>query len=104
MFFPTLKKTGLERITVTDFPGLDRRESAQVNGFREMENLCSDGYPALRTRQARALVAETAKPNGLTAKDALIWVDGGQIYVGGLAAGPQLTDGEKSLEIGRAHV
>lgn len=97
MFFPTLKKTGLERITVTDFPGLDRRESAQVNGFREMENLCSDGYPALRTRQARALVAETAKPNGLTAKDALIWVDGGQIYVGGLAAGPQLTDGEKSL-------
>ena len=75
MFFPTLKKTGLERITVTDFPGLDRRESAQVNGFREMENLCSDGYPALRTRQARALVAETAKPNGLTAKDTLIWVD-----------------------------
>lgn len=97
MFFPTLKKTDLEMVTVTEFPGLDRREAAKAGGFREMENLCAEGYPALRTRPARGLAATVQKPNGLIAKDALIWVDGRRIYVNGLAAGPELTDGEKNL-------
>ena len=97
MFFPTLRKTDMETVTVTEFPGLDRREAAKAGGFREMENLCSEGYPALRTRPARGLAGTAAKPNGLTAKDALIWVDGKRIYINGLAAGPELTGGEKSL-------
>ena len=97
MFFPMLKKTGLERVTVTDFPGLDRRETAKIGGFREMRNLCGEGYPALRTRQARGLTATVTKPGGLTAKDALIWVDGTRLRVNGEAAGPVLTEGEKDL-------
>ncbi len=40
MFFPTLKKTDMEKVTVTEFPGLDRRESVRMGGFREMKNLC----------------------------------------------------------------
>ena len=97
MFFPMLKKIGLKKMTVTDFPGLDRRETARIGGFREMRNLCGEGYPTLRTRQARGLTATVTKPGGLTAKDALIWVDGTRICVNGEAAGPVLTEGEKDL-------
>lgn len=97
MFFPMLRSTKLQRVTEVDFPGLDRRESAAALGFREMENLCSEGYPALRTRPGRGLVEALEKPNGLTAKDALLWVDGKHLYMNGLAIGPELTDGEKDL-------
>ena len=97
MFFPMLKGTKLQRVTETKLPGLDRRESAAVLGFREMENLCSEGYPALRTRPGRGLVETLKKPNGLLAKDALLWVDGKHLYMNGLEVGPELTDGEKSL-------
>ena len=97
MFFPTLKKTDMEKVTVTEFPGLDRRESVRMGGFRKMKNLCSEGYPALRTRPARGLSATVEKPEGLIAKDALLWVDGRRIYVNGLAAGPELAEGEKQL-------
>ena len=97
MFFPTLKKTDMEKVTVTEFPGLDRRESVRMGGFRKMKNLCSEGYPALRTRPARGLSATVEKPEGLIAQDALPWVDGRRIYVNGLAAGPELAEGEKQL-------
>mgnify|MGYP004561628653 FL=1 len=97
MFFPMLKSTRLQRVTETKLPGLDRRESAATPGFREMENLCSEGYPALRTRPGRGLVETLKKPNGLLAKDALLWVDGKHLYMNGLEVGPELTDGEKSL-------
>ena len=97
MFFPMLKGTRLQRVTETKLPGLDRRESAATPGFREMENLCSEGYPALRTRPGRGLVETLKKPNGLLAKDALLWVDGKHLYMNGLEVGPELTDGEKSL-------
>ena len=40
MFFPTLKKTDMEKVTVTEFPGLDRRESVRMGGFRKMKKLC----------------------------------------------------------------
>ena len=100
MFFPTLKKTDMEKVTVTEFPGLDRRESVRMGGFRKMKNLCSEGYPALRTRPARGLSATVEKPEGLIAKDALLWVDGRRIYVNGLAAEPELTarEAQKSME------
>lgn len=97
MFFPMLKSTRLQRVTETKLPGLDRRESAATPGFREMENLCSEGYPALRTRPGRGLVETLKKPNGLLAKDALLWVDGKHLYMNGLEVGPELTDGEKNL-------
>ena len=97
MIFPMLRKTGLEKVTVTEFPGLDRREAAKTGGFREMRNLCAEGYPALRTRPARGQAAAVARPGGLTAKDALIWVDGTRIRINGQAAGPVLTEGEKEL-------
>ena len=93
MFFPMLKGTKLQRVTETKLPGLDRRESAATPGFREMENLCSEGYPALRTRPGRGLVETLKKPNGLLAKDALLWVDGKHLYMNGLEVGPELTDG-----------
>ena len=97
MFFPTLKPADLRRVTMDVFPGLDRRESAEPGGLREMENLSSDGYPTLSTRPLRGLMQTLQAPNGLLCKDCLYWVDGTQLYANGLAVGPTLTSGEKQL-------
>ena len=98
MYYPTMKTLRQQRVTVKAFPGLDRREQAEPGGFWEMENLCSDGYPALEVRKRRAVAATVEKPNGLLGKDTLLWADGTALYVGGTkVTGPVLTDGEKQM-------
>jgi len=49
------------------------------------------------TRPARGETAVLSKPNGLTCRDALVWVDGTALYVGGEKTGLALSDGEKQL-------
>ncbi|MBE6990208.1 MAG: hypothetical protein E7426_05635 [Ruminococcaceae bacterium] len=97
MFFPRLTAPALRRTAVTAFAGYDRRTPLQPGAFAHTENLCADGWPALTVRPRRAVAATLHRPNGLTAKDALIWVDGGTLYINGLATGLQLTDGPKQL-------
>ena len=97
MYFPRLTVPAQRRNTVSAFAGYDRRSPISEGAFAHMENLCADGWPALTTRPRRGLVTTLGSPNGLTAKDALIWVDGGTLYVNGLATGVALTDGPKQL-------
>lgn len=97
MYFPKLTVPAQHRTTVSVFGGYDRRAGAADGTFAHMENLCADGWPALATRPRRGLVTTLTAPNGLTAKDALIWVDGATLYVNGHATGVQLTDGPKQL-------
>lgn len=62
-----------------------------------MENLTGAHYPALAVRSRRSAAGTAVKPGGLTAKDALIWVDGTALYVGGIKTGLVLTEGLKQL-------
>ena len=62
-----------------------------------MENLWSSGYPALETRPLRRTVTQLTKPNGMTEKDGLFWVDGTALYVNGAKTGLVLTDSRKQL-------
>ena len=62
-----------------------------------MENLTGAHYPALAVRSRRSTAGTAVKPGGLTAKDALIWVDGTALYVGGIKTGLVLTEGLKQL-------
>lgn len=62
-----------------------------------MENLSGGAYPTLSVREKRKTIAALDKPNGLTAKDCLIWVDGRTLYINGAAIDLTLTDGEKQL-------
>lgn len=84
-------------VTVSSFLGLDRRARGELGSFREMENLTSDGYPTLTVRPRRGLAGQAESPGGIAAKDALIWVDGHTLYVGGVATELVLTEGSKQL-------
>lgn len=97
MYFPKLNAPRQSRVTVNRFPGLDRRPRGQEGSFREMENLCAQGYPTLTVRRPRGIAGSVTAPGGLTAKDGLIWVDGHTLYVNGSAAGLMLSEGKKQL-------
>ena len=97
MFFSRMKTPQLHRITVNRFGGLDLRDRPAENCPAAMENLCSDGEGALRTRPKRSVVTQLAQPGGVTDKETLIWVDGHTLYVGGVAVGAVLTAGEKQF-------
>ena len=87
MYFPKLNAPRQSRVTVNRFPGLDRRPRGQEGSFREMENLCAQGYPTLTVRCPRGIAGSVTAPGGLTAKDGLIWVDGHTLYINGSATG-----------------
>ena len=97
MYFRKLTAPALHRVTVNSFPGLDRREGAAAGSFAHMENLCGDGWPAMKVRPRRGTVTTLSAPYGLTARESLIWVDGHTLYVGGHATGLVLTEGEKQF-------
>ena len=97
MYFRKMTAPGLHRLTVDRFPGLDRRTGAAPGSAWEMTNLCADGFPALQVRRRRGTVAQLAAPGGLTAKEALIWVDGHTLYVAGYPTAPVLREGEKQF-------
>lgn len=98
MYFMGMKSAGEQRTAVRRFLGLDRREGAALGSFADMENLCPDGFPALKVRPKRGTVANlTGYAGGMTVKDALIYVDGTHLYVNGLKTALELTEGDKQL-------
>ena len=97
MYFPKLLTPAQTRVTVSKFAGYDLRDTAPAGTFRVMENLCSDGYPALRTRPRRAAVADVTAPHGIIARDCLIWADGQHLYINGVSAPLVLSDSDKQL-------
>lgn len=97
MFFPKLTAPTQNRVTVSRFLGYDRRNGGELGCFEKMENLTSDGFPALSVRKKRALLTTLNHPNGLTSKDCLIWVDGSTLYINGESTELVLQDNEKQL-------
>ena len=97
MFFQKMSVPVQSTVTISSFLGLDRRARGELGSFREMENLTSDGYPTLTVRPRRGLAGQVESPGGIAAKDALIWVDGHTLYIGGVATELVLTEGSKQL-------
>ena len=98
MYFMGMKSPGQQRVAVGRFLGLDRREGAALGSFEGMENLSSEGFPALKTRPKRGTVANLAGyAGGMTVKEALIYVDGTHLYINGLKTALTLTEGDKQL-------
>lgn len=83
MFLSQFKAPAQQRVTVSKFGGYDARRRAPLGSFARMENLTGDGYPTLSVREKRKTIAALDKPNGLAAKDSLIWVDGRTLYING---------------------
>lgn len=97
MYFPKLLTPTQTRVNISKFAGYDLRDTAPAGTFRVMENLCSDGYPALRVRPRRAAVTTVAAPNGIIARDCLIWADGQHLYINGADSPLVLRNGDKQL-------
>ena len=85
------------------FGGYHHALSAGDGEIFDMENLCSDHFPVLATRQKRRTVRTLEKPNGIFAWEELCWVDGGTFYYGGEAKG-SVSDGEKTFAALGAYV
>ena len=98
MQFLTLTEQGQSREMISTFAGYDHNRSIAANAFYDMKNMSSDGYPLLQSRARRGVVRQMETPQGILAKDAMAWADGGKLYYNGAEiVGLTLTEGEKQL-------
>ena len=94
MQFPTLTEQGQSREMISTFAGYDHNRSIAANAFYDMKNMSSDGYPLLQSRARRGVVRQMETPQGILAKDAMAWADGGKLYYNGAEiVGLTLTEG-----------
>ena len=104
MKLPSLSEISRSEELTQIFPGLDRNLRGADGSMSDMRNLTSDHYPLLAAREKRTMLDVLVKPNGLLAKDKLVWVDNRNLFYGGVDltdhltdAGVHLTDSEKTL-------
>lgn len=104
MQLPNMNEISRSEELTQSFPGLDRNLRGTEGSMSDMKNLTSDHYPLLAAREKRTMLDVLVKPNGLLAKDKLVWVDNRNLYYGGedltdhlIDVGVHLTDSEKQL-------
>lgn len=83
MYLPQLQEAKTSRLMTSQFGGYDHRPRIQDGQWLDMKNLTGDYYPMLASRGRRGWGETLTAPAGLTAKDALIWVDGKDLVVNG---------------------
>ncbi|MBO4854087.1 MAG: hypothetical protein J5482_02930 [Oscillospiraceae bacterium] len=94
---PNLKLSGGTAVRLDVFGGIDRTAEAREGTWREETNLTARDYPALATRSPRRYLGTLTAPGGMTAKDAVAWVDDGKLYYNGTEVLDGLSTGEKHL-------
>lgn len=87
------------RETVDVFRGYNHNLRIGSGEFYDMRNLTSEQYPVLSPREKRGIYKEgLQKPQGLIAKDALCYVDGGKFFINEYEVpGVELEAGPKQL-------
>ena len=81
MSYPTLRVLPSSREMVDVFKGYNHNLRIEDGEFYDMKNMTSDHYPILSPRGKRGVYATPANPQGLIAKDALCYVDGGDFVI-----------------------
>ena len=81
MNFPTLKPRQSSQQAVDVFAGYNHNIRINENEFYDMMNLTSDNAPVISPRKARGLYMEGVDVQGMTEKDSLCFVDGGDIVI-----------------------
>ena len=81
MKYPTLYELQTSRKMVDVFRGYNHNLRIGDGEFYDMTNLTSAHYPTISPRQARGVYAVPSVPQGMIAKDALYYVDGGDLIV-----------------------
>ena len=81
MKYPKLKEIPTSRELVDVFRGYNHNLRIGDGEFYDMTNLSSDNYPILSPRPKRGIYVTSANPQGMVAKDALCYVDGGDFII-----------------------
>lgn len=82
MRYPTLNEIPTTREMIDSFGGYNHNLRIGAGEFYDMQNLTSAHYPVLSTRPRRGIFATQTAPQGLIAKDAMCYVDGGDFVMG----------------------
>ena len=94
MKYPTLTELNTSRELVDVFKGYNHNLRIGEGEFYDMKNLSSDNYPILSPRHKRGVYATPTKPQGMVAKDALCYVDGGDFIINEYRVAMGLTEDE----------
>lgn len=99
MKLPYIEETSQSRIVTETFYGYNNHLKIAINEFADMENLSCRDYPMIGTRPKRGTAAALTAPQGMTSKDALLYVDAGKVFYNGAeVTGLTLTPtGEKQI-------
>lgn len=81
MKYPFLSELNTTRELIDVFRGYNHNLRIGDGEFYEMTNLSSNDYPILSPRPLRGIYATPSIPQGMIAKDALCYVDGGDFII-----------------------
>lgn len=87
MKFPVLSSVAKSRDNVIEFGGYNHNLVVPEREFYDTKNMTAACYPILSPRSKRGIIRTFDKPNGITAKEELAWVDGTTLYYNGANVG-----------------
>lgn len=90
-YYPTVEETYTTREVVDTFGGYNHNMKIGDGEFYNMKNLSGDAYPLLSNRPKRGTVTTLSEPLGLLGKSQLAYLNGSQLYYGGLNLTSYLT-------------
>lgn len=96
MKLPNLQELQPKKKQIIEFKGYNHNPNIGEGEFYDMKNLSSSLYPVLSPRKPRGTVQQITKPNGLTNKNGLVWVDSTNFFYKGEIKG-QVTDTKKQF-------
>lgn len=95
---PYMQDIRTTRKMISEFGGYNHSLQINENEFDGMKNMSSSFNPVLSPRKKRGIFTQLTRPNGLTAKSNLFWVDGGTLFHNGASVlGLTLQDNEKQF-------
>lgn len=83
ILYPTINENNSQRDFQEEFLGYNHNIRISDGEFYDMQNMTGDYYPVLSTRKKRSVIKELAKPLGMVCKDALCYIDNGNLYING---------------------
>ncbi len=101
-YYSTLEETSQTRQMFDSFGGYNHNLRIAEGEWYDTKNLTSDYYPVMSQRGRRGVYLSLDKPQGIIAKDAIAYINGGVLYYNGISMANHMpnvhiSDGEKTL-------
>ena len=97
MYLPKLNESTIYDVRTHLFKGYNDKYRVSDGELNFTKNMTLDNFPLLTSRRRRGILANLTNPQGMIAKDALMYVDGSDLYYNGAkVAGVVLSTLEKN--------